>query len=70
MILSLYFLGMVLISSLLGFIDQAFLYGFRITLWIGAALTALAITVLLKYFTVAQSHPHSQTQSQVLPGAL
>lgn len=38
------------IPSLLGLIDQAFLYGFSVTLWIGMFLTVLAAGIFLKYF--------------------
>lgn len=38
------------IPDLLGLIDQAFLYGFSITLWIGAVLSILGGAIFLKYY--------------------
>lgn len=45
------------IPDLLGLIDTAFLYGFRVTLWIGMFLSVLAGGIFLKYF----SCQHTQT---------
>jgi MFS family permease len=40
------------IPGLLGLIDQAFLHGFSVTLWIGMSLTVLAGGIFLKYFRI------------------
>jgi EmrB/QacA subfamily drug resistance transporter len=38
------------IPSLLGLIDQSFLYGFSITFWVGICLNLIAIAIFWKYF--------------------
>lgn len=38
------------IPSLLGLIDEAFLYGFSLTFWIGMVLSIIGVGLFLKYF--------------------
>lgn len=38
------------VPALLGVVEQAFLYGFSVTLWIGMALVVLAVGIFLAYF--------------------
>jgi EmrB/QacA subfamily drug resistance transporter len=45
------------IPSLLGLIDQAFLYGYSITLWIGMGLTIVAAAIYLKYYRATNTQP-------------
>ncbi|MBX9804801.1 MAG: MFS transporter [Alphaproteobacteria bacterium] len=50
------------IPNLLGLIDQAFLYGFSLTFWIGMGLSILGIGLFLKYFKgIAQDSSQSIT---------
>jgi MFS family permease len=52
------------IPGLLGLIDQAFLHGFSITLWVGMFLSLVASALFLKYFQTQNTH--SPTMSAVI----